>query len=134
MDEICPNPDSKINASPHRIEKKQAKILEIKNLGLFCGEDGIRTRDPLIANQVLYQLSYIPSLFRAAKVRQFSLQTAASEKFSEGHILTSQQFFIKLYRRLIFAPPNFKLKSYLCTPEFQGILYFIKQHKLIDYE
>ena len=25
-----------------------------------CGEDGIRTRDPLIANQVLYQLSYIP--------------------------------------------------------------------------
>ena len=82
MDEICPNPDSKINASPHRIEKKQAKILEIKNLGLFCGEDGIRTRDPLIANQVLYQLSYIPSLFGRAKIQLFSLIKTTPPHFS----------------------------------------------------
>ena len=47
----------------------------------FCGEDGIRTRDPLIENQVLYQLSYIPSLFRAAKILYFlELETASCKK------------------------------------------------------
>ena len=49
-------------------------------MGNDSGEDGIRTRDPLIANQVLYQLSYIPSRFRAAKILYFSLQSAPSPK------------------------------------------------------
>ena len=42
-------------------------------MGNVGGEDGIRTRDPLIANQVLYQLSYIPSFFGRAKIQLFSL-------------------------------------------------------------
>ena len=47
-----------------------------------CGEDGIRTRDPLIANQVLYQLSYIPSRFRAAKILHFlELEKASAKKY-----------------------------------------------------
>ena len=33
------------------------------------GEDGTRTRDPLLAKQVLYQLSYFPALVRQLRVR-----------------------------------------------------------------
>ena len=40
-------------------------------MGNVGGEDGIRTRDPLIANQVLYQLSYIPSLLGVQKYNFF---------------------------------------------------------------
>ena len=31
---------------------------------LFCGDIEIRTLDPLLAKQVLYQLSYTPGLFQ----------------------------------------------------------------------
>lgn len=64
----------KFRFSSDSVSKETKQNISNYKLLLFCkltefysflgGEDGIRTRDPLIANQVLYQLSYIPgSLF-----------------------------------------------------------------------
>ena len=62
-------------------KKENAQNIDFER---FSGEDGIRTRDPLIANQVLYQLSYIPSRFRAAKILYFLELRKASAKKSKG--------------------------------------------------
>ena len=37
-----------------------AAIIELKINWLYCGDKEIRTLDPLLAKQVLYQLSYTP--------------------------------------------------------------------------
>ena len=37
-------------------------IVSRHSVVLRCGDEGTRTPDPLLAKQVLYQLSYIPAL------------------------------------------------------------------------
>jgi hypothetical protein len=50
----------------------------------YGGDDRIRTDDPLVANEVLSQLSYIPSLCRQfysdAGIRPFSIKTCVSSR------------------------------------------------------
>jgi hypothetical protein len=43
-------------------------IATFRQFGITGGGDGIRTHDRLVANQVLYQLSYAPN-FRGGKVK-----------------------------------------------------------------
>ena len=38
---------------------------ELSTLSVIGGDDGIRTHDPLLAGQVLSQLSYTPRLFKS---------------------------------------------------------------------
>ena len=46
-----------------------------RNTTRFGGDERTRTADPLLAKQVLYQLSYVPSLIRGTP-RDLSQQTA----------------------------------------------------------
>ncbi len=52
----------------------------MQSLHLFGGDEGIRTPDPLLAKQMLYQLSYIPIL-----------QTKAHKKKWWAHLGSNQR-------------------------------------------
>ena len=45
-----------------------------RNTTLACGDERTRTADPLLAKQVLYQLSYVPE-----RPRAWSLATLSAE-------------------------------------------------------
>ena len=110
-----------------REKKENAQNIDFER---FCGEDGIRTRDPLIANQVLYQLSYIPSRFRVAKILYFLELRKASAKKSKG--LPSLDFLDP------FLQPNnvsvlgiARLQRYANTLEQFQIFFLRKENTLV---
>ena len=55
---------------------KQRNFLKVS----FGGDDGIRTHDPLLAGQVLSQLSYTPVLFRVSGLFAFFEQSLKIEQ------------------------------------------------------
>ena len=57
-------------------------------LKLYGGADGIRTRDPLLAKQVLSRLSYSPFNFQRT---QFTINMT-------GHRYPTHMFFDEIYR------------------------------------
>ena len=64
------------------------------------GDDGIRTHDPLLAGQVLSQLSYTPILLGIASLRFFQ----SSEWISPLRDCVSIELFSRTVSRKVFSP------------------------------
>ena len=80
---------------------------EVKNItaspsDLPGGDDGIRTHDPLLAGQVLSQLSYTPRL--NLRILLFSVFQSPGEDFSSPFLCVSTELFSRTVSRKVFSP------------------------------
>ena len=66
------------------------------------GDDGIRTHDPLLAGQVLSQLSYTPRL--NLRILLFSVLQSPGEDFSSPFLCVSTELFSRTVSRKVFSP------------------------------
>ena len=73
---------------------------------LVGGDDGIRTHDPLLAGQVLSQLSYTPiSLWSFAfSLPLFCLLLRCPEIFISGYLNVSTELSSRTVARKVFSP------------------------------
>lgn len=55
-------------------------LFSCPRIGLFCGADGSRTRDLMLAEHALYQLSYDP-FFSAAKIKKILIPRSTLTAF-----------------------------------------------------
>ena len=62
------------------ISSRTVVIVRLPFYSPFGGDDGIRTHDPLLAGQVLSQLSYTPVLFRVSGLFAFFEQSLKIEQ------------------------------------------------------
>ena len=77
----------------------------------FGGDDGIRTHDPLLAGQVLSQLSYTPVLFRVSGYSLFEQSLKIEQQEDTRNLVLVLGFSIS--KTILYGLLNFRLLPFM---------------------